>query len=118
MFLCRLQARRQVGWLLRNGPSMEKFEALFGVCAVPHGDTLNHAFCGVEPGEVQEVVCMMSETLIRRKVLYGSRLMERYYVVAGDGTGTVSFAERHCPHCLTRTHNGKTLSVRTLGCHG
>jgi hypothetical protein len=108
MFLCRLQARRQVGWLLRNRPSMEKFEALFGVYGVPHGDTLNHAFCGVEPGEVQEVVCMMTETLIRRKVLYGSRLMERYYVVAGDGTGTVSYSERHCPHCLTRTHNGKT----------
>lgn len=108
MFLCRLQARRQVGWLLRNRPSMEKFEALFGVCGVPHGDTLNHAFCGVEPGEVQEVVCMMTETLVRKKVLYGSRLMERYYVVAGDGTGTVIYSQRHCPHCLTRTRNGKT----------
>jgi len=108
MFLCRLQARRQVGWLLRNRPSMEKFEALFGVYGVPHGDTLNHAFCGVEPGEVQEVLCMMTETLIRKKLLYDSRLVQRYYVVAGDGTGTVSYSQRHCPHCLRRTHNGKT----------
>jgi len=51
---------------------------------------------------------MMTETLIRKKLLYDSRLVQRYYVVAGDGTGTVSYSQRHCPHCLRRTHNGKT----------
>jgi len=108
MFLCRLQARRQVGWLLRNGPSMEKFRALFGVSGFPHGDTLDYCFSRVDPGEVQEVVCTMTEALIRKKVLYGSRLMGRYFVGAADGTGTVSYSERHCPHCLTRSRNGKT----------
>jgi hypothetical protein len=51
----------------------------------------------------------MTETLIRKKVLYSYRLFGMYFIVAIDGTGTISFSHRHCPHCLTRTHNGKTL---------
>jgi len=32
-----------------------------------------------------------------------------YFIVAIDGTGTIRFRRRHCPHCLTRTRNGKIL---------
>lgn len=108
MFLCRLGARRQVGWLLRNGPSAEKFQAIFNVDTFPHGDTLDDAFSKLDPDEVQDVVSSMTEQLIRKKVLYPWRLFGKYFVVAVDGTGTVTFSERHCPYCLTRTHNGKT----------
>lgn len=51
----------------------------------------------------------MTETLIRKKVLYPYRLFDRYFVIVIDGTGTLTFDERHCEHCLTRTHKGKTL---------
>jgi hypothetical protein len=51
----------------------------------------------------------MTQTLIRKKVLYRYRLFGMYFIVAIDGTGTISFSHRHCPHCLTRTRNGKTL---------
>jgi hypothetical protein len=37
------------------------------------------------------------------------RLMERYFVVAIDGTGVLVFQVRHCPCCLTKTHDGKTF---------
>jgi hypothetical protein len=109
MVLCRLGARRQIGLLLRNGPSATKFHNLFGIETFPHGDTLDDAFSRMDPQEFQEVVCGMTEALIRKKVLYRSRLSDRYFVVAIDGTGTLSFAQRHCPHCLTVTRNGKTL---------
>jgi hypothetical protein len=109
MVLCRLGARRQIGLLLRNGPSATKFHNLFGIETFPHGDTLDDAFSRMDPQEFQEVVCGMTEALIRKKVLYRSRLSDRYFVVAVDGTGTLSFAQRHCPHCLTVTRNGKTL---------
>jgi hypothetical protein len=108
MFLCRLEARRQIGLLLRNGPSVDKFQALFGVETFPHGDTLNEAFSKLDPDQVQDVVCTMTKALIRKKVLYDYRLLDTYFVVGIDGTGTLSFSERHCPYCLTRTHNGKT----------
>jgi len=109
MFLFQLRARRQVGLLLRNGPSAAKFEALFGVPSFPHGDTLDAVFSDLAGDEVQAVVTGMTETLIRKKVLYAYRLLGIYFVVAIDGTGTLRYGQRHCPHCLTRTQNGKTV---------
>ena len=110
MFLLRLGARRQIGQLLReNGPSAAKFQALFGVPSCPHGDTLNYAYLRSNVAQVQEVVTGMTETLIRRKVLYRHRLLDRYFLVVMDGTGMLTYTERHCPHCMTRTYNGRTL---------
>src|SRR4030067_78163 len=109
MFLFQLKARRQIGLLLRNGPSFCKFQALFGVERFPHGDTLEATFSNLETDQIQRVVTGMTETLIRKKVLYSYRLLGTYFIVAIDGTGTISFGHRHCPHCLTRTRNGKTL---------
>ena len=109
MFLCHLKARRQIGLLLRNGPSASKFHSIFAVETFPHGDTLNDAFMNLDIPQVQETINGMMETLIRQKVLYPYRLMDRYFVVAIDGTGVLVFQERHCSYCLTKTHDGKTL---------
>lgn len=109
MFLFRLGARRQVGLLLRNGPSIRKFQALFHVESFPHGDTLDATFSNLEVEQIQGVVSTLTGTLIRKKVLYGFRILGIYFLVAVDGTGTVDFDRRHCSHCLTRTQNGKTL---------
>jgi hypothetical protein len=109
MFIFHLKARRQIGLLLRNGPSARKFQALFGVECFPHGDTLDATFSNLEADQIQMVVTGMTETLIRKKVLYNYRLLGVYFIVAIDGTGTLSFSRRHCPHCLTRTSKGKTL---------
>ncbi len=109
MFLCRLGARRQINHLLRgNGPSAAKFRALFGVESCPHGDTVNALYSRLNPVEVQEVVSSMVETLIRKKVLYSYRLLDHYFTIAIDGTGRLTFPERHCAHCMTQTHHGKT----------
>lgn len=109
MFLCRLGARRQIGLLLRNGPSNQKFETLFHADSFPHGDTIDDAFSQLDPEQGQEVVCSLAEKLIRKKVLYPERVLDKYFVVAMDGSGTLTFSDRHCRHCLTATHNGKTL---------
>jgi hypothetical protein len=109
LFVCRLGARRQIQHLLRsNGPSAAKFEALFQVATCPHGDTVEAVFSRLSPDELQTVVTGMTETLIRRKVLYATRLLDHYYLIAIDGTGVLVFAERHCAHCLTRTQHGVT----------
>jgi len=71
LFLLRLGARRQVTLLLRgNRSSAAKFQALFGVANVPHGDTLEATYQRVSVPEVQEVVTATVERLIRQKVLY------------------------------------------------
>lgn len=109
MFLFRLGSRRQIAALFReNGPSTAKYQAWLQVPECPHGDTLNYAFGRSEVAEVQDVVSTMTATLIRRKLLYPERLLDRYYLVAVDGTGFLTYAERHCPQCLTTTHHGHT----------
>ena len=110
MFVLRLGARRQVGNLLRgNGPSAAKYQILFGVASCPHGDTLNYLYTRSNVAEVQDAVTGMTETLIRRKVLYRHRLLDQYFLVVVDGTGMLSFSERHCPYCMTRTYQGYTF---------
>lgn len=111
LFVCRLGSRRGLNDRLRgNGPAEAKFAAWFGVQSIPHGDSLNYTFRHLSVAEVQEVVCRSVETLIRKKVLARYRLLGLYYLVVIDGTGVLTFRERHCPHCLTKTfQNGATI---------
>lgn len=109
MYFCRVGARRQIAHLFRkNGPSAAKFQALFGTDTCPHGDTLNVTFGRLNPDQVQAVVTALVRTLIRKKVLYRYRLLDHYFLIAIDGTSRLTFPERHCPHCMTVTHHGKT----------
>jgi hypothetical protein len=110
LFTFRLGSRRQIKHQMRdNGPSQAKFEVWFGVENIPHGDTLNYGFKRLDADEVQEAVCRMVEKLIRKKVLYRWRLFDNF-LVAVDGTGMLTFRERHCEYCLTKKlHNGETL---------
>ncbi|MFC2171704.1 transposase family protein [Acidobacteriota bacterium] len=108
MFLCRLGSRRQIAFLLRNSRGRKTFAAIFGIHRFPHGDTLEEVVRRLDPDQLQNVVTSMTESLIRKKVLYPYRLRSRYFVVAIDGTGIHTFSERHCEHCLTVTHKGKT----------
>jgi len=115
MFLLRLGARRQVNLMLRqNGPASAKFQALFDVETFPHGDTLDATYQRLNVPEVQDVVTTTVETLIRKKVLYPYRLRGHYFLVTIDGTGMLTFPERHCPHCLTMTRNGHTTYYHPL----
>ncbi len=109
MFIFRLGSRRQIKYqLCENGPSQAKMETWFDVPTIPHGDTLNYGFKRLQPEEVQEVVCRLVEGLIRKKVLYRWRLFDNF-MVAVDGTGMLTFGERHCPYCLTqKLKNGET----------
>lgn len=109
MFVCRLGARRQVRLLLHTVSIVETFKKLFEVDGVPHGDTMNNVFVQLPVAAVQEMVTAMTETLIDKKVLYPHRLFERYYVVAIDATGMLTYGYRHCPHCLSKKHGDKTL---------
>jgi len=111
MFLFRLGARREINYKLRgNDRSRAKFSAWFGVEQIPHGDTLNYAFKGLDVEEVQGVICRLVKQLIRKKVLDSFRLLGVYFLVAVDGTGRLTYRARHCEHCLTqKLSNGEVL---------
>ncbi len=101
-------ARRQVRLLLHTVFLVDTFKKLFGVDSVPHGDTMNDVLIELPVEPVQKIVSAMTETLIDKKVLYPHRLFKRYYVLAIDATGMLTYGYRHCPHCLSKKHNGKT----------
>ena len=68
MFLLCLQARRQVGLLLRTRGTIETFKALFDISGFPHSDTLDHGFSRLSPQDMQEVVSGMLRKLIVKKI--------------------------------------------------
>jgi hypothetical protein len=108
MFMCGLGARRQIGCLLRGGRSREQSRDIFGAANCPHGDTVNEAFALMDPDEFQAVLCWMVFCLIRKKALYSYRLLDRYFLIAIDGTRTLTRKAPHCPKCLTtETSSGK-----------
>jgi hypothetical protein len=113
MFLCRLGARRQVNWLLRCPKGHALFQTLFD-CGIIHGDAMNDVVRRLDVEQVQECVTRLVEILIDSKMLYPYRFLGRYFLIAVDGTGTLVYSKRHCPYCLTKTHNGKTLYYHSV----
>jgi hypothetical protein len=114
MFLLRVQSRRQIGWLMRTKAAIESFKALFEVAGVPHGDTLNRALRRSDPWDFQKTVCEMHRRLIVGKSLDQYRLLGKYFVLAIDGTGILSFRKRHCKHCMTRKSKSKTTYYHSV----
>lgn len=109
MYVFRVGARREINHKLRGSAvSEKKFKALFGTEEIPHGDTLNYGFKRVNAEEMQAIVCRLVKILIRKKVLWPWRLFGIYYLITFDGTGVLTYSERHCEHCLTQKLNNGT----------
>ena len=76
---------------------------------IPHMDTVNDVMCKIPENELELLKSHMIRTLLIKKVLHKFRLFNEYFMIAIDGTGVMSFSERHCEHCLTKTSkSGKT----------
>lgn len=103
LFICQLGSRRQINHKLRgNAAAKKKYRTMFGVDEIPHGDTLNYTYRRLRVEEMQEVVCRMMEKLMKSEELSQWRLFGTYYLIAMDGTGVLSYPERHCENCLTQ----------------
>ena len=76
---------------------------------IPHMDTVNNVMCKIAQNELELLKAHMIRTLLIKKVFHKFRLFNKYFMIAIDGTGIMSFSERHCDHCLTKTSKkGKT----------
>lgn len=84
------------------------YERLFKL-RLPHLDTVHRVLCRLPDAELEQLKHTLVKTLLEKKVLHKYRLFGRWFVVAVDGTGVVSFSEPHCEHGLHRTSKtGKT----------
>lgn len=110
LFLLKLGARRQIGFELDSPVALENLNRLSGCREdnIAHHDTLDHFLGHVHPGQLGNLRRKMVRRLIRMKALDEARLLGHFLIVL-DGTGQLTFAQRHCEHCLTRTTKDKTI---------
>ena len=112
LFLTKLGRLRQLDYELRDLETyvLPNVNALAGTQqeTLPVCGTLTHYLGHLGPQPLADLRVQMMRGLFRGKVLDAYRLLDRWRVVAVDGTGHVSFRRRHCPDCLTQTHGNET----------
>lgn len=112
MFLFLLRARRRLRHDLNSEYGLANLNRLArtDLETLPHPDTPAYLLERLRVEALAGVLVRMVRQLIRSRVLQRFRLLGRWYLVAIDGTGFLSFTKRHCEHCLTCTlSNGQTL---------
>ena len=72
---------------------------------IPHYDTINDVFEKIKIDELRKIQKYMVTRLIRSKMFDKYRYKNKYFQIVIDGTGIMSFKERHCNHCLKKTYN-------------
>jgi hypothetical protein len=111
LFLMKLEARRQINFRF-NTPEFIghiNFLAQTDLEKTPHSDTLAYLLEKLPFEYLCKVRTKMIKNLIRNRTLEKYRLLDRYYMISIDATGHLVFKERHCPHCLVATRDGKPL---------
>lgn len=106
MFMTKSQSRRQITWRFKSDPLRQHLNTLSQAkCeSVSHGDTLAYSLHRVTPGGLEKLRDKMIHRLLRMRCLETFRFLDRYWLVAVDGTGHLSFKKKHCKHCLVRKH--------------
>ena len=84
---------------------------------LPHYDTINNVFESIEIEELRKIQKYMVTRLIRSKMFDKYRYKGKYFQIVIDGTGIMSFKERHCKHCLKKTYNKGTKEEKTIYYH-
>jgi len=107
-FLLKSGSRNQLNNDRKSGYFSKHYHNLFGL-KLPHQDTVNKELCRLDSAELEQIKMDLMSNLLAQKFLRKARLLNRYYLVAVDATGVMSFDKRHCEHCLTKkSKNGKT----------
>jgi len=108
LFLFKLGSRNQWNQKRKKLQFQSNYEKLFGF-AMPHGDSMNAVIDRLDEGQVEWLKQQMVRTLLERKVFRSSRYRGKWYRIAIDGSGVVSFDHQHCEQCLHKTSKkGKT----------
>jgi len=117
IFLLKMEARRQITWILRpdSAAVLSHLAALTGLdladlSSIACDDTVDNLLSRVAVAELQRIPQNMVHRLIRNRVLEYGRLLDTWYMVAIDATGLFSRRQRHCPRCLVKpTSSGDPL---------
>jgi hypothetical protein len=101
LFLFKEGSRNQFNNHRSDGYFKAHYQHLFGT-KLPHLDAVNDVLCALPNTEPERVKMDLMSRLFEQKWLRKYRLLDKYYLVAVDATGTVRFDKPHCEHCLRR----------------
>ena len=105
--ICGLKSMRDLTNTFNTEETISNIETILGIKLeeIPHYDTINNVFETIDINELRKIQKYMVTKLIRSKMFDKYRYKGKYFQIVIDGTGITSFKERHCKHCLKRTHN-------------
>ncbi len=103
MFIFKKDSRNAFNNERQNPRFVSNSEKLFDM-SLPHMDTVDDVFRVISPEEIEKFKVKMVEELLEKRSLHKWRLPGKYFVVAVDGTGVISFDKRHCDKCLVKTY--------------
>ena len=82
---------------------------------LPHLDTVDAVLRRLPDQALEQLKQRLIQALLEKKVLHKFRLFKRWFVVAIDGTGVMSFTHPHCDQCLyKRSTNGKVTYFHSV----
>ena len=117
LFTLKLGSRRQLDFQLRDRELrvLENLNRLAGTQqdSLPVNKTLSHFLGHVGSAPLAGLRTDCVRQLIRNKVLDSTRL-QGCFTVAVDGTGFLSFTERHCSRCLVHQHESYTCYLHPV----
>jgi hypothetical protein len=111
LFLVKAKARRQMDYAFHTESFRHNLEVLSGEKngTIAHNSTLAYSMERIAPDDLGKIRIKMVRRLLRMKVLKNHRLQEKYYMIAIDMTGYLTFNHKHCSHCLRKEQDGKTI---------
>ena len=105
--LCGIKSMRETTEKFNTEETIENIANLLEIELeeIPHYDTINNVFEKLKIEELRKIQKYMINRLIRSKMFNKYRFRDKYFQIVVDGTGIMSFKERHCKHCLKRIYN-------------
>jgi len=101
LFLLKTGSRNQFNNQRKDGYFLEHYHRMWGI-QLPQMDAVNDVLQVLDNDDLEQVKMDLMSSLFEQKWLRDYRLLDTYYLVVVDATGTVSFDKPHCEHCLTK----------------
>lgn len=114
MFLFKAGSRNEQN-NLQNDPKFNKnYKKLFKL-DLPHPDTVKNVMRVLDETHLEDLKRHMIQALLNKKSLHKYRFCGKWFLIAVDATGVVSFKHPHCQQCQHRTSKkGKTTWFHTV----
>jgi hypothetical protein len=108
MFLFKSSSRNAFNLDRKEAQFQKNYFRLFKMRA-PHMDAVDDLFRLLDEKELEKLKAIFVAGLIKQRVFHRFRFLGKRFLIAVDGTGIATFDYQHCPHCLIKTYESKTL---------